>query len=292
MLVMKNKIRVFILDDRLPKPQEFVERSIFNAPISQSNLKYLVQHGKWTDEPNLKRLLSDVLSHEYTTQGFITLSGYTNPEICISNLSKKHMPHVIVYDWEYENQTKQSGPWLLEILEMTKAFVFVYSGVRNSVPPTLNKREFDPFAKRFQFFAKGSSTDSVFTSEEFLYQYILSLVSNNNVIKVGGLSVEFESSGYLSSPTDILHLEAILGRASLLNLIEENRNKITAKSVEKMIESINGRMLLSREKGVLVSPGFSLFNKAAAEEISYLVALKEFGLGKLEEALQTGFAKV
>jgi hypothetical protein len=289
---MKNKIRVFILDDRLPKPQEFVERSIFNAPISQDNLKYLVQHGQWTDEPNLKRLLSDVLSHEYTTQGFITVSGYTNPEICLSHLSKKHMPHVIIYDWEYENQTKDSGPWLLEILQMTKAFVFVYSGVRNSVPPTLNKKEFDPFAERFQLFAKGSSADSVFTSEEFLYQYILSLVSNNNVIKVGGLSVEFESSGYLSSPTDILHLEAILGRASLLNLIEQNRNKITASSVEKMMESINGQLLLSRDKGVLISQGFPLFDKAAAEEISYLVALREFGLGKIEEALKTGFAKV
>lgn len=289
---MKNKIRVFFLDDRLPRVAEFVERSVYNEPISQDDLQHLVQHEHWTEEQNLRGLLSDILSHDYAKHGFITVSGFTNPEICLNHLSKKHMPDVIVYDWEYENQTKESGPWLLEILKMTKAFVFVYSGVRNSVPPTLNKKDFDPFAKRFQLLAKGNATDSVFTSEEFLYQYILNLVSNNNVIKLGGLTVDFESSRYLSSPTDILHLEAILGRASLLNLIEENRHKITAESVEKMMDSLSGQMLLSREKGVLVSPGFPLFDRSAAEEISYLFALRQFGLVKLEEALKTGFAKV
>lgn len=291
---MKNKIRVFILDDRLPKPQEFVERSIFNAPISQDNLKYLVQHGQWTDEPNLKRLLSDVLSHEYTTQGFITVSGYTNPEIYLSHISKKHMPHVIVYDWEYDNQTQHSGPWLLEILRMTKAFVFVYSGVRNSVPPTLNKKEFDKFAERFQLFEKGESGDSVFTSEEFIYQYILSLVDRNNTIHVGGLEVRFEASGYLKTPTDILYLESILGRAELLKQIQRNRNEITGESVERFLANLGGRLLLNRQKGFLITPDSSLMisRLKPTDEISLVDALKEFGLPKLTEAIEVGFVSV
>ena len=294
MRAVRNKIRVFVLDDRLPKPQEFVERSIFNAPVSQDNLKYLVRHGQWTDEPNLKQLLSDLLSHKYIAEGFITLSGYTNPEICLSHLSKKHMPHVVLYDWEYDNQTQQSGPWLLEVLKMTKAFVFVYSGVRNSVPPTLNKKEFDKFAERFQLFGKGESGDSVFTSEEFIYQYILSLVDRNNTIQVGGLEVHFEASGYLKTPTDILYLESILGRAELLKQIQQNHNEITEETVEKFLASFNGRLMLNRQKRFLITPDSTLMisRLKPTDEISYLDALKQYGLLKLKEAIEVGFASV
>jgi len=291
---MKNRIRVFVLDDRLPKLQEFVERSIFNAPISQDNLKYLVQHGQWTDEPHLKHLLSDVMSHEYATQGFITVSGYTNPEICLRHLSKRHMPHVVVYDWEYDSQTQHSGAWLLEILRMTKSFVFVYSGVRNSVPPTLNKKEFDKFAERFQLFEKGESSDSVFTSEEFIYQYILSLVDKINTIHVGGLEVHFEASGYLRTPSDILYLESILGRAELLKQIQENDNEITEKSVERFLASFHGHLLLNRQKRFLITPDSALMisRLKPTDEISYVDALKQFGLVKLKEAIEVGFASV
>jgi len=294
MPVMRNRIRVFILDDRLPRVAEFVERSIYNGPISQNDLQHLVQHERWADEPNLQRLLSDILSHDYVKDGFITVSGYTNPEICLNHLSKKHTPHVIVYDWEYENQTRESGPWLLEILRMTKAFVFVYSGVRNSVPPSLNKREFDKFAERFQLFEKGESSDSVFTSEEFIYQYILSLVDRNNTIRVGGLEVRFEASGYLKTPTDILYLESILGRAELLKQIQENRNEITEESVEKFLASFKGRLLLNRQKRFLITPDSTLMisRLKPTDEISYVEALKQFGLVKLTEAIEVGFASV
>lgn len=237
---MKNRIRVFVLDDRIPRLAEFVERRVFNGPISQEDLRYLLKHGKWTGEESLKKLLTDLVHHEYTSDGSLTLSTFTNPEICLRDLSPKHLPHVIIFDWEYDNHTQQSGPWLLEILRRTHSFIFVYSGVRNIIPPTLNKKEFDKYSKRFQLFQKGETEDSVFSSEEFIYQYILSRIDKNNIIHVGGLDVRFEANGYLKTPTDILYLEAVLGRAELLEQIQKNQNAITEKSVEKFVNSLRG----------------------------------------------------
>jgi hypothetical protein len=237
----------------------------------------------------------DLLRNDYVKSGQIELYGYLNPGICLANLSPKRTPDVIVYDWEYGDTYAKSEAWLLELLgEIPNAFVFVYTGVRNDVPPHLNKRVFDKFARRFQLLEKGSSTDSVFSSEEFVHQYILSLVSKTHTISIGGLSVKFEENGYLDSPTDILYLESILGRALLLDLIKKHRNRISKNSIEKMVSSLNGHVLLNREKGFLITADYTLLDEKsrATEKVSYLEALKTFGVVTLKEAVENGFAKI
>lgn len=52
--------------------------------------------------------------------------------------------------------------------------------------------------------------------------------------------------------------------------------------------------MLNQEKGFLVTPDSELFIKRLApdDEISYVDALKRFGLTKLTEAIEVGFARV
>lgn len=290
---MKNRAQVFIIDDSLPKLEEFIEKRIYEKAIKKDDLLSLANQGNWSGEGSLKQLILDLLTHEYVKTGRIEILGYNHPEICLSELSNKR-PDVVIYDWEYGDPFTQSSGWLLDILRKTEAFIFVYSAIRDSVPPYLNKKEFDGFANRFQLFAKGNSTNSVFTSEDFLYQYILSLIDKSNVIKIQGIDVKFETSGYLKDPTDILHLESVLGRASLLEQIRNNKNEISEASIEKMVDSVHGHVLLSREKGVLITADSHLLidKFKPSMEISYVDALKEFGLMKLKEVVEIGFAKL
>ena len=291
--MMNEKKTLFILDDSIPIIPEFIEKGIYANAIKRDKLLLLVRSGDWKGESSLQHLILDFLSHNYTQTGQLELYGYSHPEICLSDVDNGVKPDVVIYDWEYgANSFKESGDWLLEILRKTDAFVFVYSRIRDSVPPTLNKKVFDEYSKRFQLFAKGNTTNSVFTSEDFLYQYVLSLIKKDNTIKIQGVDVKFEANGYLKNPTDILYLESILGRESLLKQIKENHNEISEESIERMIESLDGRILINREKGFLITSDSSLFidRFKPEEEMSYLNALKEFGLIKLKEALEVGLA--
>jgi hypothetical protein len=293
---MKKKIRVFILDDSFPKPKKFINDRIYERAIGAQELSYLARNCDWGAEWNLRKLTNDLLANEYVKSGRIELGGYLNPAICLAELDRRRLPDVVVYDWEYEaNAYTKSETWLLELLgEIPKAFIFVYTGVKNDVPPHLSKRVFDKFAPRFQLFAKGESNNSVFTSEDFIYQYIVSRVEKNNTIKLQGIDVKFEPSGYLATPSDILHLETILGRANLLRQIELNKNTVSAESVEKMITDAGGVLWFNPDKGFLVTRDSPLLAERlrASVEISYVEILKKFGLLKLKEAMEVGFARV
>lgn len=293
---MTKKTRVFILDDSFPKPQKFIEQKTYERAIGNQQLSYLTSKCDWGAEWNLRRLTTDLLASEHVKSGRIEVSGYVSPAICLADLDRRRLPDVIIYDWEYEgNPYTNSETWLLELLgEVQKAFVFVYTTIKNDVPPHLSKTVFDKFAARFQLFAKGETNNSVFSSEDFIYQYIISRVEKNNTIKVQGIDVRFESSGYLETPSDIQHLETVLGRANLLNQIRLAENTISAESVEKMITDVGGALWFNPEKGFLVTRDSPLLAKRlrAKVEISYLEILKKFGLLKLKEAMEVGFARV
>lgn len=293
---MKKKFRVFILDDSFPKPQKFIDDRIYEGAIGKHDLSYLAHNCDWRAEWNLKKLTTDLLGNEYVESGRIEVSGYLNPAICLADLNRRRLPDVVIYDWEYEaNSYSKSETWLLELLGgAPNAFVFVYTGVKDDVPPHLSKSVFDKFAPRFQLFAKGESRNSVFTSEDFIYQYIMSRVEKSSVIKVQGIEVTFEAGGYLTTPSDILYLETILGRANLLKQIQLNQNTISGESVEKMIGEAGGVLWFNPDKGFLVTRDSPLLAKRlrAKVEISYLDTLKQFGLLKLKEAMEVGFARV
>jgi hypothetical protein len=157
----------------------------------------------------------------------------------------------------------------------------------------LNKNIFDQYANRFQLFGKGDSTTSVFSSEEFIYQYILNEVNNTNFIKVHDIDIFFESNGYLTSPTDILFLEKILGETALLDKLGKIAS-LTDDSIEHLFDGIEDRILYDEVGGFLISDNEIILIEKFSPKIrlSYLDVLKNHGLEKLETVLTTGFVKI
>jgi hypothetical protein len=290
-----SPITVFLIDDEFPKTMEFVAAGVYNSGISADNLYHLAITEDWKSQFPLQQLIKDLVASESLKDGMIKLIGFTQPSQALSFLGQGQYPSIIIYDWEYgmPNPT-ESQNLLLELFEKTKAFVFVYSIVRNKIPEFLNKSDFDKFAKRFQLFLKGSSDNYIFSSEEFILQYILSRVSSNFLIKLQGIDIRFSENGYLESPTDILYLEKILGRNLVLEKLKELGFAISQESIEKLFENVNGKLLFdSTNKLLITEDSIILKDKFHPDvELSYSEVLKKYGLLKLRELIEIGYLKV
>jgi hypothetical protein len=290
-----NKITLFIVDDNIPKSAENINDAIFETPLNKEQLLVLAEQKDWKSEKSLQKIVSLLSKHSYTKEGLIDFYGFIHPEICLQEIENGINPTIIIYDWEYGDSfsNKKSGELLLEILSESDAFVFVYSGVKGQIPATLNKQIFDQYADRFQLFGKGDSEASIYSSEEFIYQYILNRVTQNNTIKIHDNDVSFKENGYLETPTDILYLEKIFGKSFLIEKLK-NIQDISDRSIENIFDSIEGEILFDETNGFLISPneGILVGRFSPQKHLSYLEVLKLYGVKNLEIVLSSGIVKV
>lgn len=295
---MKNdNLILFILDDSIPKVAEYVENSIYDSRISKNDLLYLLDTAEWKGQHSLKQLSSHILNSEHSKNGKIDVFGFTHPALCLDEIDGGLIPDIIIYDWEYEGESStKSSDWLTEILNTTEnTFVFVYSMVRDEIPAFLNKAEFDKYSHRFQLFLKGDEQSSVFSSEEFILQYILSKITKANRIKIHGFDIEFKENGYLENPSDILYIERILGRLSFLKKLEDKTlSDISDQSIECYFKDMGTKILYDKKRSILVASDYMLLADKIEDsiELSALQVLKRFGLSKIKEIFETGVAKV
>lgn len=291
---MSNKtINIFLIDDEFPKIAEFTASSVYDAAINSENLYHLAITQTWKGLQPLQQLIKDIVTSQASKDNHIKLTGYTKPTQCLNDIESGFKPDVLIYDWEYgmPNPTESQG-WLLDILSNTDAFVFIYSKVRDELPPFLNKKIFDEYAPRFQLFLKGSSTHSIFSSEEFILQFILGKVSDSGKIKIQGFDVEFTSNDFLKKASDILYLERVLGKMYLLEEFKKYQFTLNSETIENLLNDSKGYLYFSEAKGLLISPDEkTLVEKLKPlKELSYSFVAKQYSIYKLEEALEKGTA--
>jgi hypothetical protein len=118
---------IFLLDDEFPKIKEFIDSNIYKKAINSDNLYHLALNENWKSLNHLQQLIKDIITSEAFKVGLINLWGYAEPELAIQDIELGNKPDVLIYDWQYgsENNTKSQN-WLLEILEKTNSFVFIY----------------------------------------------------------------------------------------------------------------------------------------------------------------------
>jgi hypothetical protein len=293
---MKNEIKnIFLLDDEFPKIAEFISRGVYGQAINADDLYHLALYENWGSLHYLKELIKDIVTSEPYKQGLINLIGYSNPELALSDIENGVTPHVIIYDWQYgQINDLYSQKWLIELIEKSKAFIFVYSQIGETLPQYLNKKEFNQHSNRFQLFLKGSKTNSIFYSEEFILQFILMEVVESGKLKIHGFNIEFSQNNYLKQASDILYLERIFGRLKLLEEIKKVQFSLNNETIGKILESTNEFLYYSEEKKVLISPdNKSTIDKIQSlQKISFKQVADKFSIQKLEEALERGIALI
>lgn len=291
---MENNLTLFILDDNIYKSQEYVDKSIYDSSIDSTTLLNLANSYEWKGQHKLQELTLSILESDQSQLGSIITYGFTHPSICLDEIDNGLCPDIIVYDWEYGSETsKQSSLWLTDLLDKSNAFIFVYSQMRDAIPPFLNKQEFDKYAKRFQLFLKGDENNSIFSSEEFILQYILSRISKNVKIRLHGIEVHFTENGYLANPTDILYLENILGKTKLIKNLKNSNSALSPEMIESYIEDISVNIFFYKGKNLLITADSILLtdNNTPDEILSCKKVVKKYGLKKLLDLLENGVIK-
>jgi hypothetical protein len=107
-----NKIKLFIIDDNIPKPEELIDNSLFEKAISKDELLALTVNRDWKSEKSLQRIIELLSNHIYSKQGLIDLNGFIHPEIALQEIESGLNPDVIIYDWEYGDSFSNSSSTL------------------------------------------------------------------------------------------------------------------------------------------------------------------------------------
>jgi len=286
-----NPIKVYVIDDKIPKPAKFVNKSIFDKKIEPDILIELLKD-EWTDLPHLKKLLENLVQSDEYINGKINLSAFLDPTFCLNEIEEGDIPDILIYDWEYgTHDYEASSNFLKEILEESpNSFAFVYSHVRGEIPPFLNTEEFAVYAARFQLLAKGNAEDSIFSSEEFIYQTIMNRVSDSFSMNLHGINVDFHENGFLKSASDILYLERLFGRANLIQKIKDCRKIIDESTVKEILDANKGFLYWVEEKKALVSPDENDVSEQlrSMPKMSFSEVASKYSLVALEEALERG----
>jgi len=284
---------IFLIDDEFPKIKEFIDDNIYQKAINADNLFHLALNENWKSLNHLQQLIKDIITSEPFKAGMINLWGYSEPEFALQNIESGNKPDVVIFDWQYgiEINNTNSQNWLLEILEKTEAFVFIYSQIEPLLPQFLNRESLSKHSHRFQLFLKGGKNYQSFSAEEFVFQYIISSASKTAKIKIDGIEVEFTANDYLAKASDILYLQRILGNQYLLDQLNKIDFSIDTASVEKILNDSNGFLFINKEKGYLIFPENRIIKDneiESLEKISYLDVVKQYSLSILETVLERG----
>lgn len=289
---MANK-SVFLLDDEFPKIPEFIKDAKYSKAIEADDLYHLALNEDWKNLSYLQQLIKDIRTSDEFASGDILLSGYSHPEIALQNIDEGVLPNIVVYDWQYETQInhQNSKTWLLEILEKTSAFVFIYSYIEPQLSIILNDSAFNSYRNRFQLFLKGGNIPQSFSSEEFIYQYIVNSVSNQVSISINGIKIDFKSNNYLANASDILYLQRILGSKYFLDELTKIDFEVNEAGIEKILNDSDKYIYYDSLRKILINPK-ELGDNAVIEnysKITFADVIKDFSIEILEDTLDRGF---
>jgi hypothetical protein len=293
-MLNRQPITVFLIDDEFPVIDEFRDKGIYNSAINKDDLYHIAVNCEWNHLIDLQQLIKDIVTSQACKEGLIDLYGFNSPTQALSSINKGLVPSIVIYDWEYVNApiyTSNSREWLLEILSNTDAFVFVYSKVRDQLPPILNDVQLSAFSERFQLFLKGGRRKLSFSAEEFIYQYIIGAATKSGKIKIYGIEIEFTANHYLQTATDILFLQRVLGNQYVLDQLSKIDFSIDTASVEKILNDSGGYLVFDEKENVIYAPENRLLNDLNPKnfiQMTYLEVIKKYSIEVLETVLERG----
>ncbi len=287
-----KKFEICIVDDKLP----------FNKDVDDSHLissngiqKVGLENPGWEEEKDLLYLTNLLFHSELFKKGEIEISWATNPNILVNAAKEtEYFPNLIIFDWEYGTSFMVPEDALSELLELLKyTFFFIYSSYAQKIPIHLFKKHLDKYADRFQVLKKGDNS-YVTNSEEIIFEYIALRIEKNPKIRIGGLDVQFNASGFLTDYKDILYLDNLLGREAILKGLRNLNKVLSEETVSSMLDNLDLKIYSNASQSIMtldnVKSNQELFGEL--KPIKNSLAYTKLGLKKLRELIEKGTVKV
>ncbi len=121
-------------------------------PLCNYTIKKALKSSVWSDT-ELKSLIE-----ELSKETDFSLKGYSNPEFFNNDID--YTPDIVIFDWDYGSQAKQSEEYLKSILENTFCIVYIYTGCdkKEDIKRIIDGRDFIIFNNRIDYFEKENSS--------------------------------------------------------------------------------------------------------------------------------------
>ncbi|HEY5124959.1 MAG TPA: hypothetical protein VIK14_14600, partial [Ignavibacteria bacterium] len=263
--------------------------------VSKDLQKIVSNNVGWKEERDLLYLTTLLLQCELFKKDRLEIKWAKNPNFLLSAIDEeKYLPNLVIYDWEYGTSFMVPEDSLSELLELLgSTFFFIYSAYAQNIPIHLLKNQLDKYAARFQVLLKGDSS-YVTNSEEIIFEYIALRIDKNPTIKIGGMDVQFNSSGFLTDYKDILYLDNLLGRDAILKGLKQLKNVLSEETISSMLDNLNLKIYSSSNESIMTLDDIISNQKLFGQlkEISNNYAYKKLGLKKLKELIENGTVKV
>lgn len=287
-----RKFEICIVDDKLPFVKDVDDSHLVDSKGIQ---KVGLENLGWEEEKDLLYLTTLLLQSEVFKKNEIDISWAKQPNILLNAIKEqKYIPDLVIYDWEYGTSFMVPEDTLSDLLELLNdTFFFIYSSYAQKIPIHLFKKKLDKYAPRFQVLTKGDSS-YVTNSEEIIFEYIALRVEKNPKIKIGGLDVQFNASGFLTGYKDILYLDNLLGREAILKGLLNLNKVLSEETVTSMLNDLNLKIYSNTSQSIMtldnVKSNQDLFGEL--KQIDNLVAYKKLGLKNLRDLIEKGTVKV
>ncbi len=278
---------IVIIDDKFPYN---INADITDEPIPQEKIESWVNTGDWGKEHDLKGLIDQIISSNLYKHKEITILGFLYPQALLGYLKKNKSPQLIIFDWEYLTQQKETLTSLIEIIGKTTSYIFIYTALADKIWQLLNGDIFEKNIDRIQLLLKGDKKLSLFTSEDNIMQFIISHFEAAHEFKMGESSVRFEKNTFINVPSDLLLLESILGRDVLLQKLKESNFEISERTMKSMFSDLGIKFYRSKDEKYLLDSNRDSNEEiyGPLREISFLDALSKFGIKLIDKTLERG----
>jgi hypothetical protein len=294
---------IAIIDDKFPYD---INTDAPGKFFPEDKIKqWLKETERWTEEPDLKKLLERIFDSDLYAHKEIEVIGFLFPSALLNYLSEtEKQPDLIIFDWEYQTRNQDTKKQLIEVIKVTNAFIFIYTALADTIWRLLVKQEmqgvedskniFEENNNRIQLLKKGDKRMSLFSSEDFIMQFIMSHFEKAYEFKMGEHSVRFEENNFLKSPSDILILESVLGKHYLLDKLRKANFEISNDTIESIFSDVKLKFYLSNDRKYLMETDFDSYKEqyGPLTELSFLGALSKFGAKTIDKTLERGIAEV
>ncbi len=294
--------KIAIIDDKLPYD---IHKDSINKFFPSTKIEEWLAKGDWSEERDLKKLLERIVASDLYKHKEIDVISFLFPSALLNYLSgNNEHPQLIIFDWEYQTNNQETKRQLIEIINETKSFIFIYTAqadtiwqllVGESSPKNnLSGDAFENNIERLQLLKKGDNKISLFSSEDLIMQFIISQFKKAYEFKMGEHSIRFEENKFLKSPSDILLLETMLGKQFLLGKLKKANFEISDNTIENIFSDVKIKFYLSKDRKYLMETKSENNEKkyGILEEFSFLNALSKFGVKIIDKALERGIAQI
>ncbi|ONF90886.1 hypothetical protein [Leptospira santarosai] len=277
-----NSVKVGIIDDGFP--------IIAKTKLDFKEIDELTRSEEdWATEEALRKLSIKLISESRLWKQRIHIEAFSHPEFYLQeeNLNLDY----IIYDWEYKPICEPKEA-LHEILSNSQAKVFIYSAFDkiDRIPNFLNESKFKKFSEdnRYEIIEKGEEDDKNTILNEIREKF-----KNGELVNWEDEKIKIIPSKYLIDSTEFWKLTSVLGDRSVKNFIAENHNTIDENSINLMVDQSTYKYYIDEQKLILSSINSPSLNErfGKLQELSMREAFV-FGLDKLEEAKERGYAKI